>query len=506
MTLTQTTPIQKLDASSQPCGVSLGHIGDTFTLDHQDGANLVLKKTGGDSFLIPLVATNYAPPADKPTTAKESASPATTDAPAVRPAKISGTASTPTVLDSPPLDSIEAGQIKKLNEILDLPLLANAHFWQEDVGKIARRLSWPEESRTTTEESFRRYAIDQKITVCGANANSLALYGKMGKPTYLSIIFANAGDFLEDRPTSNSRKASENVDESLSRAVKKDAATVSGALTALLGNAAISLFGNSSSNRDEVHRWDWHDVSFLLNSHQGRYTSLKIIPASVADHYGTVEVTDREQMKDVLSKRVLKRDNGDVVVTELPMVDQGPKGYCVPATWERYLRYMDVPADLYVLAIMGNSGLGGGTTIGGMRAGVSDYVSAYHRRIEDDEAPLDVSHIKRYIDQGLPLMWTCWVVKDVEIQASENTVDRKDTSDLTAYRKELANQDKALGSSFQAMDTARDNGHMRLIIGYNESTDEIAISDSWGAAAAERWLYVPTANRISQGDLTYLSW
>ncbi len=296
------------------------------------------------------------------------------------------------------------------------------------------------------------------------------------------------------------------IKKDLAVAVKKDADSITAALTPLLGMPAVTLYGNSSSNRDEVHRWDWNGVAFLLNSHQGEYVSLKIIPSGVADHHGTVEVTDRSEMRDILAKRVVRRENGDVLVSELPMVDQGPKGYCVPATWERYLRYMDVPADLYVLAILGGSGVGGGTSFERMVAGVDGYVSAYHRRIETYQAPLDVPHVAKYIDQGLPLMWGCWVTKPVEVLANKNSHDRKTVTDWSAYSKNLATQDAALGTSFRAEDTDHNNGHMRLIIGYNAATGEIAISDSWGSAMAERWLYAPTAKRISQGDLTYLSW
>ena len=55
--------------------------------------------------------------------------------------------------------------------------------------------------------------------------------------------------------------------------------------------------------------------------------------------------------------------NGDVILKDIPMVNQGPKGYCVPATWERAMRYMGVPADMYVLAMAGQSGAGGGTSV-----------------------------------------------------------------------------------------------------------------------------------------------
>jgi hypothetical protein len=35
------------------------------------------------------------------------------------------------------------------------------------------------------------------------------------------------------------------------------------------------------------------------------------------------------------------------------MVDQGPKGYCVPATFERAMRTMGIDADMYLLAMVG---------------------------------------------------------------------------------------------------------------------------------------------------------
>ena len=391
---------------------------------------------------------------------------------------------------------------------MGIPLFADTQFWQDDVAQVAQRLGWPNESKTKSDESYRRYAKVGEATVLGASAYSMALYGKMGKPTYISLVFANAGDFAEARKENHSHDvaAIDAAEEDLGIAVKKDAQSITSALTPLLGEPSITLYGNSSSNRDEVHRWDWNDVAILLNAHDGEYASVKIIPSSVADHHGTVDVTDRDEMRDLLAARVVKRDNGDVILSELPMVDQGPKGYCVPATWERYLRYMDVPADLYVLAIMGHAGLGGGTNPAYMQAGVDDYVTAYHRRIEIYDAPLDVVHIQKYIDQGLPLMWTCWVVKSIEVQASKNTHDRQGATDLTTYAKSLKDQDAALGDNFQAANSDHTNGHMRLIIGYNAGTNEIAISDSWGTWAAERWMYTPTADKITQGQLSYLSW
>jgi hypothetical protein len=39
-----------------------------------------------------------------------------------------------------------------------------------------------------------------------------------------------------------------------------------------------------------------------------------------------------------------------------------------------------------------------------------------------------------------------------------------------------------------------------MIIGYNDKTGEIAISDSWSKAFAIRWMTLPEANAINAGQ------
>ena len=140
-----------------------------------------------------------------------------------------------------------------------------------------------------------------------------------------------------------------------------------------------------------------------------------------------------------------------------------------------------------------------------MRAGVDDYVNAYHRRIEVIDDPLDVLHVSRYIDKGLPLMWTCFVTELGEKEINQHTKARKTVTDWSAYTAQIAADDTAReGKEPDAKGV--DNGHMRMIIGYNAATNELAISDSWGKYAVERWITVKEANDISGGDLEYIQW
>ena len=536
--ITQAQPIEKLDSDGHPSAVTAGTVGATYTLVKQDGDQVILRDASGTEYEIAIAATDYTPPpaapsappaaapASPPATNTATASTTTNAAPSAASTAVTsdspppwamkppGPATTPSPLTStstaagPALSKDDADKLDKLNDALGIPLLTGTPLWKEKVDDVASRLNWPQESKTDTEESFRRYANAGEALVFGTSAYSLALYGKNGKPTYFSLVFANEGDFAEVKQVHDSRDGSA-IDAALGHladAVKSDGKTITDALSAILGEPTLAMFGNSSSNRDEMHRWDWNGAAFLLNTHQGQFCSLKIVPSGVADNFGTVDVTDRDELRDLLAKRVVKRDNGDVIVSELPMVDQGPKGYCVPATWERYLRYMDLPADLYVLAMVGHSGLGGGTDTSTMNVGIDDYVTAYHRRLELYGDPVDAEHVARYIDQGLPLAWACFVSQPVEDLTNAETADRKSVTDWADYKNKLDVKDRALGDTFLAHHPGEENGHMRLIIGYNKQTNEIAISDSWGEQMAERWVYSPTAQRITQNAVYYLSW
>jgi hypothetical protein len=296
------------------------------------------------------------------------------------------------------------------------------------------------------------------------------------------------------------------MSKELNAAVKNDAAIINTRLTAVLGAPETHLFGPTANSRESVHRWDWKGHAVLFSSPKDEYAAIKIVPSEVADHFGDVATMDRETIKGELAKRVLKNDSGDVVLQEIPMVDQGPKGYCAPATWERYLRYVDVPADMYVLAMLGNSGMGGGTNPAALRTGLNDYVSSYGRRIEMASVPIDISHISKFIDQGLPLMWACLATDDSEKSVNLHTAQRKKVTDWESYKTSLQETDKTLAPLDLNDPKVSGQGHMRMIIGYNAQTEELAISDSWGDSFAVRWITVKEAQNITQNDLEYIQW
>jgi hypothetical protein len=458
---------------------------------------------------------------------------------------------TPARADDDDLPNFNAPQdntplnVDKVNRIMGVPLFKDASLWGEDDGIVARRLGWPKESMTTTQSSYRLYPSAQApVTILGAQACSCVLYATHGNPTEVSIVFVNQGDYdwkqnyiaaaKQLRPdwtpqdsapdgagttstTSHPRTALDClstlddgdrdhvvrvVQDQFEDALKQAAQSLTDGLTKLFGDPQHMGFGGGDSDtRERVQRWDWQGHAFLLSSPKDAYVALRIVPAAFADNYGKGDDVDSDALKATLAQRVKRADNGDVVVTDIPMVDQGPKGYCVPATWERYLRYLGIPADMYLLANAAGTSQDG-TNLDAMVQNVDSLVTLYHRRIDASSGDLDLPTLAKSLDAGLPLMWTCNVHIPFERAVSQRMADRAAVTDWSAWTAKLADQDKTEIPA-EITQTPIDGGHQRMIIGYNPKTNEVAISDSWSRAFAIRWLTLDEANAINAGQ-TYV--
>ena len=72
----------------------------------------------------------------------------------------------------------------------------------------------------------------------------------------------------------------------------------------------------------------------------------------------------------------------------------------------------------------------------------------YHRHVESCSDPVDAEHVAHYIDQGLPLLWSCWSPYTIEKMMDNETSDRKSAGDMDAYADKLKADDRKLGGNF----------------------------------------------------------
>jgi hypothetical protein len=379
-----------------------------------------------------------------------------------------------------------------LNEAFGVPIFADESLWDDKAQDMAARLEWPEESRTSTDSSFRKYPGASEVLL-GCRPYSIALYAEEEKPARLSIIFANKGDSFDSNGNSTRARNTQILD--YKRSIQNDKKKLTEVLTKLFGEPLADRFGQGRETRESVKRWDWNGHAFLLASPRDEYVALRILTTESADSGGKSRIPD-SVIREAVANRIEKRANGDVILKDMPMVDQGPKGYCVPATWERVMRYMGVPADMYTLAKAGDTQAGGGSSIDAISAGAGQSIIQAGRRIESPAMKIDAAGISRFIDRGLPIMWTLFSSKDFNNAVNSRIQERKSMGDITEWKKVLA----AARKEVRKFRPERDSAHVCMIIGYNKQTGEIAISDSWGTAFAERWITPEEAAAVSQSS------
>ncbi len=375
---------------------------------------------------------------------------------------------------------------QEMNTLFGLKIWQDDLLWDDPTTTAAERMKLKKESKTAFMENHRAYPLG-KENILGEPVYTSVLYGGKEQVESLSFVFLNQGDIPR-----GSGYISPSALKAMSEKIEASGMNVHGALVPILGKPKRDALGKGDL-REKVWRWDWNGHAIMLTMQEGKYAALRIMPTERADRAGRSGKITENALKKRLASCVERRANGDVVVGNIPMVNQGPKGYCSPATWERYLRYMDIPADMYLLALAANTGIGGGTYFDQMLDATKSLISTNGRELDSIDGTLDPDSIAKYIDQGLPIMWRFRSTPSFQQTANDNTARRN------------GKKVKKKNDSGQTEDSSS-GGHICLIIGYNKKTGEIAISDSWGPRFAERWVPYTDMEKVSYGSMNVIKW
>jgi len=240
-------------------------------------------------------------------------------------------------------------------------------------------------------------------------------------------------------------------------------------------------------------RWNWRDVALLLDVEKDEFVVLRILPQELADTGGRAKRINDRNLKQELPGRVVREQNNDRWIKEIPLVDQGDKGYCAVASGERLLRYMGIPVDSHQLADLARTDKYGGTTEEGMDHAMRVIAAKNQRSYRRIGATPDVRTVSKYIDRGLPILWSVKVVEPFEERVRERNQQRN-TASWKRWQLTIAEADH------NARDLEKQHGslHMRLIIGYNPTSNEIAYSDTWSGQPEVLWISEREARAIGQ--------
>lgn len=228
--------------------------------------------------------------------------------------------------------------------------------------------------------------------------------------------------------------------------------------------------------------------------------------------------------KDSLATNLKREENGDVLIANVPMVDQGPKGYCAVATAERVFKYYGIPVDQHEMAQVADSSSDGGTSPAKMYEALNklegrlrvrvrvienwdyktfmDMVGDYNKEAKRADKR-EVSAAPRggtiYIDEIYGAM-------DGEVLKTSRI--GRDRSGFGKFQRSITGLvDQGIPVMWGVMlgllpepeIPQASGGHMRLIIGYNLKTNEFLYTDSWGADHALKRMPIANAYTMTTG-------
>lgn len=223
-----------------------------------------------------------------------------------------------------------------------------------------------------------------------------------------------------------------------------------------------------------------------------------------------------------LAANVKREPNGDVLIPNVPMVDQGPKGYCAVATAERVLRYLGMPVDQHELAQAAGTGLEGGTSPSQMYEALNRLEARFRFRmrvVEDwsydkfckimDDYDREAKKRDKKEIQVRQFRWPSLdaIYERIDGETLKVVKSEKDRAGFGRFQRNVAGLiDQGIPAMWSvvvgllpepAIPQSGVSGHMRLIIGYNPKTSEILYSDSWGAAHALKRMPMDQARAIT---------
>ena len=212
--------------------------------------------------------------------------------------------------------------------------------------------------------------------------------------------------------------------------------------------------------------------------------------------------------KAKIRDNVTKSPNGDVYVDNVPMVDQGRKGYCAAAVSERVLRYYGNPIDEHEIAQQAGTSADGGTNVSAMKevvrtigqknglgfqevvsmsAGLGDIeeeIARYNKAAKLEKKPaisLDqftrgntiyISEMREAMDKKVIYRMR---QKDPRMKKFLSGVRQQVNAGIPVFWGVTLGIFPERGVNPQSV-----GGHMRLIIGYNDKKKEVLYTDTWG--------------------------
>ena len=267
--------------------------------------------------------------------------------------------------------------------------------------------------------------------------------------------------------------------------------------------------------------WNYSQVSTKENTFEAGFVRLAVDgPERLSRKTGGTSSKRKSASSRKIASNVQHGPRGDVYIDNVPMVDQGQKGYCAAATSERVLRYYGIEVDEHEIAQAAGTSANEGTSPKGMRDSVAAIGKRYNlatvvaygdfQKSDQDRIQGLVREVEGY-NRAAKKMKKEPIKEGVYMKRMGNSImydpralDAAMDPEVLKYMKTEGSQKSkyakflkdvhdqvnkgipifwgvTLGIYPEPEIPQSAGGHMRLIIGYNDTKKEILYTDTWGA-------------------------
>ena len=262
--------------------------------------------------------------------------------------------------------------------------------------------------------------------------------------------------------------------QSMKYPVSQSARALFSALTARWGKPSSKKYGVEGRTFN-VPAWQIRISEIFLEDIDSKFLILHILIGDGRNPASIGEIEKLNLRGKNFSVNVKRNDFGDVSIENIPMVIQSSKGFCAPATVERVLRYYGVSwLTMYSLADKAAVKRDKSTSF----KSVTDATDLACRAVKLYRihcGKIRMATIKRNVDMGIPVFCFMKVNSHYEQLCKESRAKRAQAKSPKEWKKYF----KVLKLPESGTDT------LCLITGYNDETDEVAVSNSVGGSEIE---------------------
>lgn len=379
--------------------------------------------------------------------------------------------------------AISFAKAQGLNQELGLPLWRGSNLWVEDAATLARRLNIPGGSNEQTGHFKKNFDPDTRLF--GVRAYTVEIYAERGKVARINIGLINRADLFNE-VMGEAKASGKTLSEAqalveMEKRMLREAPTDFAKLTA---NLARRLGRPNVKDEPQEKIWDWSG-HLLTAERTPNAVTLKISPPEKAR---LADVTDpaRAALNAAVKGRdsVKRRPNGDVVISGIPPISQGPRGFCVPASWEKLIRFNGLDLDVYQLADRGGTDVQG-TLLAPFAAKMATLLEPKGFLVQfPAKGPPNLEFVRGHIDAGRPILWGM------------------DARQFPAWVARSVKRTTRLPPAQPATPPPQPAPHALLIIGYNVGFQELALSDSTelGSRFPEIWISLADVQAADLGQ------